>query len=163
MENENTNESYQKAIERHVLKGLVSFFENANNFDNIILSARYGIEQLNKKLDNIADRLVQIDKTLNNPQTMVISVLRKVSTGAISEALGVSLLNLIEETKLRLQKERSGLELRETQLCQQINALERFEQRGLWCYLHQRQLNFDEKIDSLKAIIERVEVYVRLL
>ena len=49
MENENSNETYQKAIEKHVLEGLVSFFENPDNFDNIVLSARYGIEQLTKK------------------------------------------------------------------------------------------------------------------
>ncbi|MCK4783597.1 MAG: hypothetical protein KAV87_07600 [Desulfobacteraceae bacterium] len=62
MENENSNETYQKAIEKHVLEGLVSFFENPDNFDNIVLSARYGIEQLTKKLDNIADRLWRLTR-----------------------------------------------------------------------------------------------------
>ncbi len=162
MENENSNETYQKAIEKHVLEGLVSFFENPDNFDNIVLSARYGIEQLTKKLDNIADRLVEIDKRLDDPQARVISILRRVSAGELSEDVGAALLRLAEDFKLRLQEERSELELRETQLCKQISAMERFEDCGLWCYLYPRQINDREKIDLLKVIVDRVEVYVRI-
>ena len=162
MENENSNKTYQKTIEKHVLEGLVSFFENPDNFDRILLSARYGNKQLTKKLDNIADRLVHIDKTLNNPQAMVLSILKKVSAGDISEELGASLLKLIEDSKLRLQEERSELELKETQLCKQIRALERFEDSGLWVNLYPRELNLREKIDLLKVFIDRVEVHVRI-
>ena len=162
MEHEKSNETYQKAIEKHVLEGLVSFFENPDNFDNIVLSAKYGIEQLTKKLDNITDRLVEIDKRLDDPQAMVINILKKVSAGEISEDVGATMLRLDEDSKLQLQKERSELALKETQLCKQIKAMERFEDCGLWCYLYPRQLNMQEKVDLLKVIVDRVEVYVRM-
>jgi hypothetical protein len=162
MENENSNESYQKAIEKHVIAGLVSFFENPDNFDNIILSARYGIEQLTRNLDNIADRLVEIDKGLDDPKARIISILRRVSIGEISEDAGATLLRLAEYFKGRRQQERSELELREAQLCKQIMAMERFEDRRQWCYLYPTQLNAREKIDSLKVIVERVEVFLRI-
>ena len=91
-----------------------------------------------------------------------ISILRRVSAGEISEDVGATMLRLTEDFKLRLQEERSELELKETQLCKQINALERLEDCGLWCYLYPRQLNVREKIDLLKVIVDRVEVYVRM-
>ena len=160
MENENSNETYQKAIEKHVLEGLVSFFENPDNFDNIVLSARYEIEQLTQKLDNIADRLVEIDKRLDDPQAMVINILRKVSTGELSENVGAAMLRFTEDIKLRLQEERLELELKEAQLCKQISAMERFEDCGQWCYLYPRQLNVSEKIDLLKVITDRVQAQV---
>ena len=162
MENDNSNETYQKAIEKHVLEGLVSFFENPDNFDRIVLSAKYGIEQLTKKLDGITDRMVEIDKMLDDPRAIIINILKKVSAGEISEDVGATMLRLNEDFKLRLQEERTELELKVTQLCKQIKAMERFEDCGLWCYLYPRQLNVREKIDLLKVIIDRVEVHVRI-
>ena len=104
---------------------------------------------------------MEIDKGLDEPQSRIISILRKVSSGEISEDTGATLLRLAEYFKGRRLKERSELELRETQLCKQIMAMERFEDRRLWCYLYPTQLNAREKIDSLKVFVERVEVFLR--
>ena len=91
----------RKLLKSTFLKDWCPSLKNPDNFENIVLSARCGIEQLAKKLDNITDRLVEIDKRLDDPQAMVINILRKVPAGEISEDLGASMLRLTEDSRQR--------------------------------------------------------------
>lgn len=162
MESKDNNQSFQKIIETQVLEGLAAFFGNPDNFDHIVLAAMCRSEEFSKKLDDIAERLVGIDTELDSNQMKNTNILKKVSTSEISEEDGAAMLRFNEDSKRHLQEERVELQLKETQLCKQIRAMERFEDGGLWCKLYPKNLSFREKTDLLKVIVERVDVYVKM-
>jgi len=162
MESTDSNQSFQKTIETQILKGLDSFVGNPDNFNRIVLAAMCRTEEFSKKLDDITERLVAIDTRLEDLQKKTAGILRKVSTGEISEDAGAAMLTYNEDLKRKLEEERSELQLKETQLCKQIRAMERFEDRGLWCHLYPNNLSIREKTDMLKVMIDRVDVYVKM-
>ena len=162
MESTDSNRSFQKTIEARVLNGLDSFFGNPNNFDRIVLAAKCRIEKFSQKLNDIADKLIRIDTTLKGLQKKTNSILKKVSTGEISEEAGSVMLSFNENLEHELQEEQAELQLQETILGKQIRAMDRFEDLGFWCNLYPRNLSFREKTDLLKLMVERVDIYIKM-
>jgi hypothetical protein len=104
----------QDWLEHEVWEQMQSFFGNQEKFERVILQANCQLAEDRKQLDDIADRIVTVEKEIEDIETKQQNITGAIAKGIITDDEARKAMANLRNLKTNLQDEESELELKQS-------------------------------------------------
>ncbi len=145
-------------IEEQVWDELQEFFAGQEHFEQIILKAECKLAEDGEQLDKIANKLVKIEKALEDIKAQRGRIVCKVKDGTFLDEEVAEEMAKLRSAKGKLQEERDELQKEESMLCRQGLIIERLKKSRMWWYSYTQKLSFDQKKEIIDMLVDKIVV-----
>ena len=149
----------QDWIEKQVWGELQEFFAGQERFEQVILKAECKLAEDGEQLDKIANKLVKIEKALEDIKAQCDRIVRQVQIGTFSDDDVTKQMAKLHNAKAKLQEERDELQKDESMLCRQGLIMEKLKKSRMWWYSYTQKLSFDQKKEIIDMLVDKIVVW----
>ncbi len=149
----------QDWIEEQVWDELQTFFAGQERFEQVILKAECKLAEDGEQLDKIANKLVKIEKALEDIKAQCGRIVRQVRIGTFSDDDVAKQMAKLHNAKAKLQEERDELQKEESMLCRQGLIMEKLKKSRMWWYSYTQKLSFDQKKEIIDMLVDKIVVW----
>jgi hypothetical protein len=148
----------QDWLEHEVWEQMQSFFGNQEKFERVILQANCQLAEDRKQLDDIADRIVTVEKEIEDIETKQQNITGAIAKGIITDDEARKAMANLRNLKTNLQDEESELELKQSILCKRGPQIEKLKKTRLWWFEYAFQLSNEEKRKIIDMLVDQIIV-----
>jgi hypothetical protein len=135
-----------------------SFFGNQEKFEKVILQANCDLAEDRKQLDDIADRLVTVEKEIEGIENKQQNITGAIAKDIITDDEAKKVMANLRNYKSNLQNEERELELKQSILCKRGPQIEKLKKTRVWWFNYAFRLSNEEKRKIIDMLVDQIIV-----
>lgn len=145
-------------LEHEVWDQMESFFGNQEKFEQVILQANCDLAEDRKQLDDIAGRLVTVEKEIEDIENKQENITGAIAKGIITDDEAKKVMANLRNYKTSLRNEEHELELKQSILCKRGPQVEKIKKTRVWWFYYGFRLNNEEKRKIIDILVDKIIV-----
>ncbi len=151
----------QEWLEWWIWHHLAGLFEDQKHFEQVLFSANAQFKKDNRRVDELATKIMQIDEVLKDTATQIENVIDFIAEGSIAHKAATKKIENLQKQEAKLKEARQKLEVEQSLLLREASTMEKIKETCLWWLEYMEKLDENSKRKLVDALIERIEISPR--